>query len=62
MRKYLILLFVVNFLSSNAILAWNDPTNSGSKSKKNNSVMLDVLDEGSGFKENDTKKIFKRLL
>ena len=40
MRKYLILLFVVNFLSSNAILAWNDPTNSGSKSKKNNSVTL----------------------
>ena len=30
-------------------------------SKKNNSVMLDVLDEGSGFKENDTKKIFKRF-
>ncbi|MAW84467.1 MAG: hypothetical protein CL832_08765, partial [Crocinitomicaceae bacterium] len=40
MRKYLILLFVVNFLSSNAILAWNDPTNSGSKSKMNNSVTL----------------------
>ena len=40
MRKYLILLFVVNFLSSNAILAWNDPTKSGSKSKKNNSVTL----------------------
>ena len=40
MRKYLILLFVVNFLSSNAILAWNDPTNSGSKSKKNNSLTL----------------------
>ena len=31
-------------------------------SKKNNSVMLDVLDEGSGFKENDTKKIFNRNL
>ena len=30
-------------------------------SKKNNSVMLDVLDEGSGFKENDTKKIFRRF-
>ena len=30
-------------------------------SKKNNLVMLDVLDEGSGFKENDTKKIFKRF-
>ena len=30
-------------------------------SKRNNSVMLDVLDEGSGFKENDTKKIFKRF-
>ena len=30
-------------------------------SKKNNSVMLDVLDEGSGFKENDTRKIFKRF-
>ena len=30
-------------------------------SKKNNTVMLDVLDEGSGFKENDTKKIFKRF-
>ena len=30
-------------------------------SKKNNSVMLDVLDEGSGFKEIDTKKIFKRF-
>ena len=30
-------------------------------SKKNNSVMLDVLDEGLGFKENDTKKIFKRF-
>ena len=30
-------------------------------SKKNNSVMLDVLDEGSGFKENDTKKIFNRF-
>ena len=23
--------------------------------------MLNVLDEGSGFKENDTKKIFKRF-
>ena len=30
-------------------------------SKKNNSVTLDVLDEGSGFKENDTKKIFNRF-
>ncbi len=30
-------------------------------SKKNNSVMLNVIDEGSGFKENDTKKIFKRF-
>ena len=29
--------------------------------KKNKSVMLNVLDEGSGFKENDTKKIFKRF-
>ncbi len=29
--------------------------------KKNNSVTLDVLDEGSGFKENDTKKIFNRF-
>ena len=28
-------------------------------SKKNNSVMLDVLDEGSGFKENDTKKYLR---
>ena len=40
MKKYLTLLFVVNFLSFNTILAWNDPTNSGSKSKKNNSVTL----------------------
>ena len=29
--------------------------------KKNKFVMLNVLDEGSGFKENDTKKIFKRF-
>ena len=29
--------------------------------KKNNSVLLDVIDEGSGFRENDTKKIFKRF-
>jgi hypothetical protein len=40
MRKYLVLLFVVNFLSSNSILAWNDPTNSGNKSVKNNSITL----------------------
>ena len=40
MRKYLILLFVVNFLTSTSFLAWNDPTNSGKKSTKGNSVIL----------------------
>ena len=28
---------------------------------KNNQVMLDVIDEGSGFKEKETDKIFKRF-
>ena len=40
MKKYLILLFVVNFLTSTSFLAWNDPTNSGKKSTKGNSVIL----------------------
>ena len=40
MRKYLILLFAVNFLTSTSFLAWNDPTNSGKKSTKGNSVIL----------------------
>ncbi|MFL2565146.1 MAG: T9SS C-terminal target domain-containing protein [Parvicellaceae bacterium] len=40
MKKYLILLFAVNFLTSTSFLAWNDPTNSGKKSTKGNSVIL----------------------
>ena len=40
MRKYLILLFIVNFLTSNSFLAWNDPKSSGKKSNKGSSVVL----------------------
>ena len=40
MRKYLILLFIVNFLTSNSFLAWNDPKSSGKKSNKRSSFVL----------------------
>ena len=32
-----------------------------SKNKKDKKIILSVVDEGEGFKENDTSKIFKRF-
>jgi len=32
-----------------------------SKDKKNKNIILSIIDEGEGFKENDTNKIFKRF-
>ena len=32
-----------------------------SKKNKNNKIQLSVVDEGSGFKEKNTEKIFKRF-
>ena len=39
MRQYLILLFISTLFVANPTYAWNDPTNSGKKSNKNNSLV-----------------------
>ena len=37
-------------------MGWNDPSSSNEKN-----IILSIIDEGEGFKEKDTSKIFKRF-
>ena len=53
--------FLANLLENSISFSGDNKMVTVKLYKKNKFVMLNVLDEGSGFKENDTKKIFKRF-